>query len=185
MINEKNIENEIYMCVMNEIWRDIVGYEGLYQISNLGNVKSLNYRRTGKERILNPGNNGSEYLFVILCKNGKRKNFTIHRLVANAFLENSDDKSDVNHKDEDKTNNCVDNLEWMSRKENINFGTHNQRSAKSRSKSVIQYSLDGKFIKEWPSIIQIERDLGFSKGNISQCCNGKRKSAYGYVWKFA
>ena len=116
---------------MNEIWKDIVGYEGLYQISNLGNVKSLNYRRTGKERILNPGNNGCGYLFVILCNNGKRKHFKIHRLVANAFLENPDNKSDVNHKDEDKTNNNVDNLEWMTRQENNNYGTRNERSSKS------------------------------------------------------
>ena len=173
------------MCVMNEIWKDIDGYEGLYQVSNLGNVKSLNYRHTGKERILKPGNNGLGYLQVNLCKNRKTRHFTIHRLVAKAFLENPDNKSDVNHKDEDKTNNCVDNLEWMTRKDNINYGTHNERMAKSRSKSVLQFTKNGKFVKEWPSVIQIERDLGFSSGNISQCCNGKYKSAYEYIWKFA
>ena len=166
---------------MNEIWKDIDGYEGLYQVSNLGNVKSLNYRRTGKERILKPGNNGLGYLFVILCNNGKLKHFKIHRLVAKAFLENPDNKSDVNHKDEDKTNNNVDNLEWMTRLENNNYGTRNERS----SKSVIQYSLKGEFIRKWPSVIQIQRDLGFSQGNISQCCNGKLKTAYGYIWKYA
>ena len=170
---------------MNEIWKDIDGYEGLYQVSNLGNVKSLNYNRTGKERILKPGTNGSGYLHVILCKNGKIRLFKVHRLVAKAFLENPDHKSDVNHKDENKTNNCVENLEWMTRQENINFGTHNERMAKSLSKSVFQYSLDGKIIKEWPSTMQIERDLGFSPGNISQCCNEKYKTAYGYIWKFA
>ena len=173
------------MIFMNEIWKDIDGYEGLYQVSNLGRVKSLNYRRTGKEQNLKPRNNVLGYLKVILCKNGKTKPFTIHRLVAKAFLENPDNKSDVNHKDEDKTNNCVDNLEWMTRKDNINYGTHNERMAKSRSKSVLQFTKNGKFVKEWPSVIQIERDLGFSSGNISQCCNGKYKSAYEYIWKFA
>lgn len=170
---------------MNEIWKNIVGYEGLYQVSNLGNVKSLNYRRTGKERILKPGNYKEGYLYVILCKNRKLKHFTIHRLVAQAFLENPDHKSDVNHKDENKTNNCVNNLEWMSRKENINFGTHNQRMAKSLSKSVLQFTKNGEFVKEWPSVMQIQRELGFSSGNISQCCNEKIKTSYGYVWKFA
>ena len=106
---------------MNEIWKYIDGYEGLYKVSNLGRVKSLNYRRSGKERMLKPGNTGDGYLFVILYKNGKIKYFTIHRLVANAFLENPDHKSDVNHKDENKTNNRVDNLEWVTRKENINY----------------------------------------------------------------
>ena len=176
---------------MNEIWKDIDEFEGLYQISNLGNVKSLNYNRTGKERILKPGNNGCGYLFVILYKNGKLKHFTIHRLVANAFLENPDNKSDVNHKDEDKTNNNVDNLEWMTSKENNNYGTRNERMAKSlinhhkKSKSVLQFTKNVEFIKEWPSTMQIERELGFANSAISECCNEKRKSAYGYIWKFA
>lgn len=176
---------------MNEIWKDIVGYEGLYQISNLGNVKSLDYRRTGKERILKPVTDSVGYLHVVLCKNRKLKTFNIHRLVANAFLENPDHKSDVNHKDEDKTNNCVDNLEWMTRKENINYGTHNERVSRSIinhkaiSKLVLQFTKNGEFVKEWPSMHQIERELGFYNCNISQCCNGKRKTAHGYVWKFA
>ena len=166
---------------MEELWSDIDGYEGLYQVSNLGRVKSLNYNKTGKERMLKPGTDGFGYLFVILYKNRNQRLFKVHRLVANAFIPNPDVKPEVNHKDEDKTNNCLTNLEWMTSKENNNYGTRNERI----SKSVIQYSLYGEFIKEWPSIIQIERDLGFSPGNISQCCNGKRKSAYGYIWKFA
>ena len=169
---------------MNEIWKDIDGYEGLYQVSNLGRVKSLNYLHTGKERNLKPGTDGSGYRFVGLYKNGKTRLFYIHRLVAKAFIPNPDGKLEVNHKDENKTNNCVDNLEWMTRQENNNYGTRNERVSKSLSKSVFQYSLDGEFIRKWPSTIQIERDLGFSIGNISQCCNGKLKSAYGYIWKF-
>ena len=169
---------------MEEIWKNIDGYEGLYQVSNLGRVKSLNYRRTGKERILKPGTDKGGYLYVFLYKNGKQKPFSIHRLVAKAFIPNPNKKPEVNHKDEDKTNNCLTNLEWMTRKDNLNYGTHNERMAKTKSKSVIQYSLKGEFIRKWPSVIQIERNLGFLSSNISQCCNEKNKSSYGYIWKF-
>ena len=176
---------------MNEIWKNIDDFEGLYQVSNLGNVKSLNYNHTGKELFLKPGTDKYGYLYVLLYKNGKPRHFKIHRLVAKAFLENPYNKPEVNHKDEDKTNNCLTNLEWMTSKENINYGTHNERAAKSRinhqaiSKSVLQYSLDGEFIKEWPSTMQIERELGFSSSNISECCNGKQKTSYRYIWKYA
>ena len=166
---------------MEELWKDIDGYEGLYQVSNLGNVKSLNYNRTGKERILKPGNNGLGYLNVLLCKNGKTKTFKIHRLVANAFIPNPYNKPEVNHKDENKTNNCVDNLEWMTSKENNNYGTRNERI----SKLVLQFTKNGEFVKEWLSMHQIEIELGFANSHISECCNGKRKTAYGYIWKFA
>lgn len=176
---------------MEEIWKDVVGYEGLYQVSNLGNIKSLNYNRTGEERILKPRTDKDGYLQVNLYNNKKLKTFKIHRLVAKAFIPNPDNKPEVNHKDEDKTNNCLTNLEWMTRLENNNYGTHNERSSKSRinhqaiSKSVIQYSLKGEFIRKWQSAMQIERDLGFSQSHISECCKGKRKSAYGYIWTYA
>lgn len=170
---------------MNEIWRDISSYEGLYQVSNLGNVKSLNYLRTGNERMLKPVKNRYGYLLVNLCKNGKTRLFKVHRLVAKAFIPNTNNKSDVNHKDENKANNCVDNLEWTTRKENINYGTHNERMSKSKSKAVIQYSLDGEFIRKWPSATQIKIELGFSQSHISDCCKGKQKTAYGYIWKYA
>ena len=176
---------------MNEIWKDIDEFECLYQISNLGNVKSLNYNRTGKERNLKPLIDKDGYLQVNLYKNGKLKTFRIHRLVANAFLENPDDKSDVNHKDENKINNCLTNLEWMTRKDNLNYGSRNKRIANSLinhqeiSKLVLQYSLDGEFIRKWPSTRQIERELGFANSAISECCNGKLKTAYGFIWKFA
>lgn len=169
---------------MNEIWKNIDGYEGLYQVSNLGNVKSLNYNKTGKERILKPGTDKCGYRLVGLFKNGKLKFFTIHRLVANSFLENPDHKPEVNHKDEDKTNNCVENLEWMTRKENNNYGTRTERVSRSLSKLVLQFTKNGEFIRKWQSTRQIERELGFSIGNISGCCKGKRKSAYGYIWTY-
>ena len=100
---------------MEEIWRDIDGYEGLYQVSNKGRVKSLKY---GKERILRPGWKTGGYLFVILCKNGNQSKQRIHRLVAQAFIPNPNNKPQVNHLDENKKNNCVDNLEWATAKEN-------------------------------------------------------------------
>ena len=118
---------------MTEIWKDIVGYEGLYQVSNLGNVKRLKgYKGRGKgyiveEHLIKPSINSHGYQNVVLCKNGKTKTFSMHRLVAIAFLDNSDNLPEVNHKDEDKTNNCVDNLEWCDRVYNNNYGTRNKK----------------------------------------------------------
>ena len=118
---------------MTEIWKDIVGYEGLYQVSNLGNVKRLKgYKGRGKgyiveEHLIKPSINSNGYQNVVLCKNGKTKTFSMHRLVAIAFLDNSDNLPEVNHKDEDKTNNCVDNLEWCDRVYNNNYGTRNKK----------------------------------------------------------
>lgn len=118
---------------MTEIWKDIVGYEGLYQVSNLGNVKRLKgYKGRGKgyiveEHLIKPSINSNGYQNVVLCKNGKTKTFTMHRLVAIAFLYNSDNLPQVNHKDENKLNNCVDNLEWCDSKYNNNYGTRNKK----------------------------------------------------------
>lgn len=118
---------------MTEIWKDIVGYEGLYQVSNLGNVKRLKgYKGRGKgyiveEHLIQPSINSRGYQNVVLCKNGKTKTFSMHRLVAIAFLDNSNNLQQVNHKDEDKTNNCVYNLEWCDATYNNNYGTRNKK----------------------------------------------------------
>lgn len=172
---------------MEEIWRDIYGYDGLYQVSNYGNVKSLNYLNHGKEQILKPANRGDGYLFVALWKNGKQKGKLIHRLVAEAFIPNDDlFKTQVNHKDENKANNNVENLEWCDCTYNNNYGTRLARFAKSMSKPVNQYSKDGKtLIKIWNSMNEIERQLGFDNSSISKCCLGKHKSAYGFRWEYA
>ena len=154
---------------MQEIFKDIKGYEGKYQVSNHGNVKSLNYHRTGKERLLKPTLQTTGYLYVSLFKPLKR--FQIHRLVANAFIPNPNNLPCVNHKDEDKTNNHVDNLEWCTQLYNINYGNGIIKSCKKRCKKVYQYTIEGKFIKEFESIKECERN-GFNQGNIVSCCRG-------------
>lgn len=164
-----------------EIWKDIAGYEGLYQVSNWGRVKSLWF---SKEKILKGGRNNKGYLSVLLCKDGKIKRHLIHRLVAEAFIPNPLNLSEVNHKSEDKLDNRVENLEWCDHKYNNNYGTRNDRISEKLSKTVLQFSKTGEFIKEWESMIEIQRQLGYSQGNISNCCTGRCKSVYGYIWKY-
>jgi len=177
------------MSKNKETWKDIKGYEDWYQVSNKGRVKSLERTVAGKkdskrligERILKPSTNKSGYLQVVLFdRSGKRKSFKVHRLVCEAFHENPENKPCVNHIDENKTNNTANNLEWCTYKENNNHGTRTART----SKSIGQYTLDGKLIKVWQSASEAGRQLGFSQGSISDVARGKRKTAYGYVWKY-
>lgn len=168
---------------MVEIWKDIEGYEGLYQVSNFGNVKSLNYRHTGKEKLLKARNNKG-YLIICLWRDSKQKTFKVHRLVATAFLPNPDSLPQVNHISEDKTNNTVSNLEWCSAEYNSNYGTRIQRiienttNNQKKSKKVLCIETG----KIYPSTRQVERELGFNNCYISKCCLGKYKRAYGYTW---
>lgn len=166
---------------MDEIWLDIEGYEGLYQISNKGRVKSL-YK--GSERILRPAIDRYGYYKIMLYNDGVRKTFTIHRLVAQAFIPNLYNKPQINHLDENKLNNCVYNLEWATAKENINYGTHNERVGNSQSKPIIQYSKSGDFIREWKSASEVKRVLGIDNSHIIECCRGKLKSAGNFIWKY-
>ena len=175
-----------------EIWKDIKGYEGRYQVSNMGRVKSLgrttsaknNSEQYRKERFLKPMTSRNGYLQVNLYDSYGKKRFAVHRLVCEVFHENPENKPCVNHIDENKTNNTASNLEWCTYQENINHGTHNARSAKARSKPVGQYTTDGKLIKVWQSIMEVERQLGFDYRNTSAVARGERKTAYGYVWKY-
>ena len=168
---------------MTEIYKDIKDLEGLYQVSNFGNVMSLNYNRTEKPKLLKPCVDGKGYLLVNLCKDGKPKMFRVHRLVAETFLINPENLPCINHKDEDKTNNSVENLEYCTYEYNCNYGTRTERAAKAQSKPVLQFTLDGEFIREWQSMTECTRN-GFDQSNVCNCCQGKRKSAYGYIWKY-
>lgn len=179
----------------NEVWQDIKGYEGLYQVSNMGHVRSLDWNHTGKIRnlYLKPHNQG--YLQVELHKNGTRKMFTVHRLVALHFVQGYQEDFVVNHINEIKTDNRAENLEWCSQSENTKYSmipgkrrtTKNPRKRKAFKcfSPVIQLGLDGSEIRQWESPVAIKHSLGFSDWSIKQCCLGKRKQAYGYMWQYA
>ena len=165
---------------INEIWRPIKGYEGLYEVSNLGRVKSI---RFGKEKIMSSKAKGNKYLKIMLCKNKTYKRFYIHRLVAQAFIPNPDNLPQVNHKDENPQNNIVTNLEWCDAKYNNSYGTARERMSEKLSKPVLQYTLDGEFVKEWKSMRECGRN-GFSANCIKLCCDNIQKYHKGYIWKY-
>ena len=169
-----------------EYWKPVVGYEGLYEVSNWGRVKRLRRLITNQynsfyieEKILKPQKNIYGYLYVNLYKNGIMKHKTIHKLVAEVFLPNPNNYKEVNHKDECKTNNIVSNLEWCDRKYNINYGTRNEKV----SKKVYQYTLDGEFVREWKSTAECCRN-GYNQGHVAACCRGERKIHKGFIWKY-
>ena len=167
----------------DEEWRDVKGYEGLYQVSNWGRVKSF-----CKQKVLNlfcrDNKQNGGYLAVNLYKNGTIKMHSIHRLVASAFIPNSKGFSQVNHKDENKQNNDVNNLEWCDVKYNINYGTRTKRMAENLSVAIEQVAFDGTIVKKWNSLHEAGRN-GFSIGHICQCCKGKRHYHKGYIWRYA
>ena len=173
-----------------EIWKDIEGYEGLYKVSNMGRVKSLNYRYTGKEGILKVVKLNNGYLQVQLCKDGKAKGYLVHRLVAQAFLFNPNNLPVINHKDENKQNNKVENLEWCSSSYNNSYNDKGKKIGKKlrnnpkRSKPVIGIDKVTGLILEFPSTHEASRQTGINQGNIASCLISKRKSAGGLVWQY-
>ena len=166
--------------MIKEIWKYKKDYEGHYQVSNCGRVKSIKF---GKEKILKQRKDKRGYYSVVLSKNGIVKKYSVHRLVAEAFIDNTDNLPYVNHKDEDKTNNNVNNLEWCDAKYNINYGTCIERRSKKKSKPVLQYDLEGNFIKEWKSTMECGRN-GYNQGNVVACCQGKLKKYKGFIWRY-
>lgn len=176
--SQKNQTMEIKM----EKWRDIPGYEGLYQASDLGKIKSLEkyvnnrykdvYR---EERILKPSISKGGYKRVVLTKDGTKKYIAVHRLIAMTFIPNPDNFPQINHKDEDKQNNCVSNLEWCTCKYNTRY---------SKAKKIIQYDLEGNYIKEWDCIKQVEEELNIKSNNLGNCLKGRNKTAGGYIWRY-
>ena len=179
-----------------EEWKDIEGYEGYYQVSNYGRVKSLKrtvwdkggFYKTVAERILKVGKDGKGYPQVILFKEGKGESCKIHRLVASAFCENPYGYSEVNHKDENKENNRADNLEWCSRSYNCSYNDRAKKAGKklrnnpNKSKPIIGVDNVTGLILEFPSINEAVRQLRIKQSHIWECCNGRRNSAGGFTW---
>ena len=195
------IRGEIEMdIVTKEIWRTVIVNGEVYKnymVSNLGNLKSLNYRHTGKERILNSWKNKDNYLTVTLCKDGKAKTCKVHKLVAEAFIPKIDGKTHVDHIDGNRSNNVYTNLRYCTPKENHNFELCRKHKSEAhigeksylygktgalhhRSKTVICIELN----KIYGSTHEAERELGIKQSSISLCCNGKYKSAGGDQWKY-
>lgn len=165
---------------MQEIWKDVKGYEGHYQVSNKGNVKSI---KNGT--IMIPSITKFGYKRLSLCKNGIVKNKVIHRLVAEAFVENPNNYDIVNHKDENKLNNFANNLEWCDRKYNTNYGTCIARRSKRKQRAVNQYDLNMNFIRRYESIKEASNGNYSLYTHIGECCKGKHFSIGGYIWRYA
>ena len=168
---------------MTEIWKDIKGYEGMYQVSNVGNVRSLNYRGAGTIQNLVPKVNNCGRLWVEL----KGKPLLIHRLVAHAFIPNTHNYPEINHKDENPKNNVVTNLEWCTGEYNRRMysAKHSCGRPKIRQREIDQLDISGNLVRRWKDSRSIANSTGMSQWSITQCCDGKRRTAYGFRWQYA
>lgn len=192
---------------MEEIWKDIINYEGLYQVSNLGNVKSMNYGRTGEIKLLKQSTNKQGYKSVHLFKNRKWKSYSVHRLVAMAFIPNPNNLPIINHKDENPSNNNINNLEWCTVTYNNTYGTARKRAGENISKSVrgenhplygkkgkdnptskpiLMYDREGNFIRRFDCVKDTNEYFGKKNAykNVSKCLRGINKTAYGFIFKY-
>lgn len=183
-----------------EEWRDVKGYEGYYQVNHFGAIRRL-HKHTANRR-LKAVLDKYGYLYVCLSMDGISKKHKVHRIVAEAFLENKENLPQINHKDENKQNNHYTNLEWCDCEYNNRYGTKGERISKAKtgkpatwmigktgrlcpnSKVVYQYDKDMNFIREWECANQVERELGFASSNINANARGKMKTAYGFIWKY-
>lgn len=170
-----------------EHWTPVEGYESSYLVSTQGRVFSILTNQVIKPKVNNRG-----YLHVILRKNGTARSFLVHRLVAKAFVLGEQPGDTVNHIDENKTNNCSNNLEWCTLSSNCSkyYANHTDdlkgvQRGKKEIPIVVEQIHNGKIVKVWKSAAEVKRSLGFSTWSIAQCCRGKRKSAYGYTWRYA
>lgn len=175
---------------MQEIWKDVSGFEGMYQVSNLGRVKSL---RNKKPLIMRTHVNNSGYEMVRFSVKGKTYNFTVHRLVAREFCDGHTEGMVVNHKDANRLNNIADNLEWVTQKENVHDmiarGTHSVKEAhavahKKRRRPVIQYTKNGKEVARFKSAREASKSVNVHENCISRVCRGERPYSAGYSWKY-
>lgn len=167
-----------------EIWKDIEEFEGKYQISSMGRVKSLNFKLTGKEQIMSLKINKYGYKQILLYKDKKYKTFLIHRLVAQAFIPNPDNKPEIDHINTNKTDNRVENLRWVTSSENKNNPITIEKYKNCSSIPVLQFTLDGELVRKWDSATQVERELGVYQSHITSCLKGNYKTAYGYKWRY-
>lgn len=171
---------------MEEEWKDIANFEGLYQVSNLGRVKSLPKVGSGGHNgiTLSQSKDKDGYLLVYLYANRKKVACKVHRLVAKAFIPNPNNFPQVNHKDEVKDNNCFTNLEWCSPSYNNSYGEGNINRANSKRVPILQLDMNDNIVREFNSAKEAESTLRFNSSNITNCCKGKYKSMYGYKWKY-
>lgn len=184
-----------------EIWKPVEGYEGLYEVSNMGNVRSLAYRKDGVARIMKPwphstfyGSNGNRYQVVSLWKNKKGRKIFVHKLVAMAFKPNPDGKKEVDHINAIRYDNRADNLRWVTRSENRQNPISKRRMSESHKgrygaqtshhHGVVQLSIEGEYIRKWESISTAVRELGLRQSGITACCSGRYVSSGGYKWKY-
>lgn len=174
---------------MEEIWKEIPNFEGLYEASNLGRIRSFKTKKIKKQRYT-----VKKYLQVNLYKK-EEKTYRVHRLIAETFIKNFNNFPEINHKDGNKQNNCVDNLEWITTYDNIQHaiknGLYNNKKNKrnkrnnKKERKIIQYNLDGKLLKEWNNISEIMKELNIkNNSHIYECCKGKRKKCYNSIWKY-
>lgn len=160
-------------------WRTVVEYER-YEVNQFGDI-----RHKQRKHVLSPRPNAAGYLYVAFNIEGHRKNFAVHRIVANAFIPNPNNYSEVNHIDSNKTNNCVENLEWVDSSQNKKHAYQKQENKTCRGKMVEQYSLQDEYIRTFNSVSEAAQFLGCSVGAISNCCLGRTKTSQGYKWKYA
>ena len=181
------------METKNEIWKDIEGYEGYYQVSNIGRVRSLDrvIERKGKparlkgkilSQVVNCG-----YLYVCFRKNGDGKNYhhAVHRLVGKAFVSGYKEGYDINHKDNVRSNNNAENLEWCTRSYNIQYMRDYFPRIDTQKRAVIQMDLDGNEIAKYEKMNDAAKATGINVGNIGNVCQGRSKTAGGYLWRYA